>query len=244
MVAATQYVQINLSYSYGINTQFSNVQLMAKDTGINSAGYLLTNTGGVYSVDLGDWMVGAKKSFTAAFAIVNEEQATALKLYKIDITGTTPLANYVYIYAHGNPAKLSHGSTAVAVDPVYEVVGADVDAWNAGDTTLRYVNAGVSNDFSSSAAIVLSPAPEPYAATMPYTFDDGTTVYDAAWAASNVWTQDALDPNGIATPASTAVAATSNVIWIEITIDTTGAADSQTTSADATINFYFQSVTA
>jgi len=211
-IAATQYATIQVSYSYSINTRYSNIQLMAGDGSAVSDGYVLTNTSGVYSVNLGKWAINAKKTYSAAFAIVNMEKNVELRVTKIEFASGSTGTNYISINLHKNMAK-SGTTIAPAAD---QEVAADTKA---------YVTAGVSADHSADGW-VLAKAPDNYdtgTPAMPYLYNTGQQA-SATWdSTNNVWKRDTSHSD--ATGLTNAPGSAASFVWVEIVIDATGATE-------------------
>jgi len=209
-IAATQYATIQVTYSYSIDTQYSSIQLMAGDASAVSSGYVLTNTSGIYSVDLGKWAINAKKTYSAAFAIVNMEKNVELRVTGIEITGTNSGKDNISINLHKNMTK---SGTTIAPAADQEPEGGSI----------AYVTNGNSEDHSADGW-VLAKAPDNYntgTPAMPYLYDTGQQA-SASWdSTNNVWIPDTNYPD--ATGLTTGSGSEASFVWVEIVIDATNA---------------------
>jgi len=109
-VAATQYARAELSYTYNINHPSNGfIRFVGGDNATDGMRVLradATNT--TLELDFGEMTAGVNKTYTAAFAIVNEEN------FSVDITdievATTSGADYLHIWLHGDPTAAGGGT--------------------------------------------------------------------------------------------------------------------------------------
>ena len=116
-VMATQYATTKVAYSFGIvHPSNADIRFVASDysSGDNKTVLRVTDnstTTQFVTIQLGDWMPSSDKNYTAAFAIVNEEQF-AVNISYINVSGTQ--AKYVSIWLHGNRTKDVSSEVALA----------------------------------------------------------------------------------------------------------------------------------
>lgn len=133
-VAATQYARAELSYTYNINHPSNGfIRFVGGDNATDGMRVLRADGNNeTLELDFGDMTAGVNKTYTAAFAIVNEEN------FSVDITDvevTTGDADYMQIWLHGDPGdKAEDDATSVFLWNK----GTDVD----GDTTAWTLAAG------------------------------------------------------------------------------------------------------
>ena len=105
MTMATQYATTKVTFSYGIvHPSTADIRFMGSDIcGEDGTRVLRVTTNGTgtqyVSINLGDWMPDSKKNYTAAFAIVNEEQFY-VNITHVNITGTN--TSYLDVWLHGD----------------------------------------------------------------------------------------------------------------------------------------------
>lgn len=253
-VVATQYAKVSISYSFKVSTRLSSIQLMASDGAISGAGYLLQNSSDVYTISLGTWMKGMNKTFTSAFAIVNGETGTNLRITKIDVTGLASSAR-VRIWLHENMSTPSDYSMASGITrEVGSSTSALAKACAMNQATQLYYDNTTATDFSSNGWVLANAnaTSEPYTTSILYYHNNNPGVVTAAtgvattWAASNVFVYGAglTDARGLHCGslfnygAKTGFA---NFVWAEVTLDTAAVAVSYL-SVSGQINIYTQSV--
>lgn len=180
-VAATQYARAELSYTYNINHPSNGfLRFVGGDNATDGMRILrATNGNTTLELDFGEMTAGINKTYTAAFAIVNEEN------FSVDITdievSTTSGADYMQIWLHGDPdAKAEDDTTSVFVWDK----GVDVD----GDVTAWTLAAGNSNPTNMGGASITTS----WDSTAQVRYTEDTT------AATNgnddyVWVQISLD---------------------------------------------------
>jgi hypothetical protein len=117
MTMATQYATTRATYSFAIaHPSDSDIRYVGSDnsSGDNMRVFRVANstTTKYATIELGDWMPNSRKNYTAAFAIVNEEQFKVNITY-INITGTNN--SYVTVWLHGDRDADYNGETASCV---------------------------------------------------------------------------------------------------------------------------------
>lgn len=110
-VMATQYATTKVGYSYSIvHPSNADIRFVGSDNSSDDGVRVLrvdgsNSTSAKVTIELGDWAAGSNKSYTAAFAIVNEEPF-ALNITHVRVlnatTGAPSLANYMQIWIHGD----------------------------------------------------------------------------------------------------------------------------------------------
>ncbi len=190
-VAATQYARAELSYTYNINHPSNGfIRFVGGDNATDGMRVLrATNGNTTLELDFGEMTAGVNKTYTAAFAIVNEEN------FSVDITDvevTTSDTDYMQIWLHGDPdAKAEDDASSVFVWNKGTDVDGAATAWTCG--------AGNSNPADMDGTAIATAWDS--TAQVRYTEDDteassGTDDY--------VWVQISLDiPSGASTGAST-----------------------------------------
>ncbi|MEM3396648.1 MAG: hypothetical protein QW620_03230 [Thermoplasmata archaeon] len=86
-----------------ISTKDSMIQFIARDIDefdYSTTQYVLNNSSGTYTLHLGNWMGGTKRTWVTAFAIVNVEPYP-IRVTSAEVSGEA--ANWLRIYAHANP---------------------------------------------------------------------------------------------------------------------------------------------
>ncbi len=103
-VAATQYARAELSYTYNINHPSNGfIRFVGGDNATDGERILRADSDNqTLTLDFGEMTAGVNKTYTAAFAIVNEEN------FSVDITDVDVTTNgnddYLQIWLHGDPA--------------------------------------------------------------------------------------------------------------------------------------------
>ena len=120
-VMATQYATTRVAFTYNIvHPSNADIRFVGSDNSSDDGLRVLrvsgTNgTNAVLTVDLGDWSANMNKTYTAAFAIVNEE-GFAVNITHVTVTNTAGTSDYMQIFLHGNGSKLAESdSTSVLV---------------------------------------------------------------------------------------------------------------------------------
>jgi len=134
MLMATQYAVTKIGYEYNIvHPSNANIRYIGSD---NSTGGRLLRVAGdnvttsSLKLSFGDWSAGTNKMYSAAFAIVNEEQVPVDIMY---INVSSDSYTYMKIWLHG-----SRSANANNTD-------------NDPTTVLMYDNGTIINDPSTSA---------------------------------------------------------------------------------------------
>jgi hypothetical protein len=107
MTMATQYATTRVTFSYGIvNPSDADIRFIGSDNASDGTGRVLrvtTNGTNPYAqIELGNWMPNSRKNYTAAFAIVNEENLP-VNITHVNVSGGS--ASYMTIWLHGNQSK-------------------------------------------------------------------------------------------------------------------------------------------
>ena len=204
-VASMQYAKLGVSMQYTVSTQYSLIQLMAGDGAVVGNGYVLTNTNGVYKVQLGTFAVGFSKTYSAAFAIVNSEGNVKLRITKVYCTDTKTI-----IALHQHMSENAFSETGTGAYIVYYDKGNTYDYTSDG-----YVLRNGQGDYSTGQD------------GLQYTADGGTNWVSASFDTTNVWVYNTGLTNSSAT---TDINSPSNFVWVQITIDLTGATDGKDVS--------------
>jgi hypothetical protein len=251
-VVATQYAKVSVSYSFKVSTQFSSIQLMASDGAISGTGYVLQNVSDVYTINLGTWMKGMNKVFTSAFAVVNGETGTNLRITGVDLTGLASNAQ-VRIWLHEN---MSTPSDYAIPTSVTREVGASSNQKvcnGATDATLLYYDNTTATDFSATGWVLAKAdqAGEPYptATTMVYhnraPGAGAVTTATSTWDGVNhVWPYNTLvTASGLQCGAYdfSGTKGFANHVWVEVVVDTTNVAVSYL-SISGTLSIFVKSV--
>ena len=221
-VAATQYAKLGVSFEYTINTPASLIQLMAGDGAVVGSGYVLTNNGGAYKVQLGTFAQGFNKTYSAAFAIVNSESNVKLKITKIEATGDGAEYLVIALHKHKNTNAFDEGA---GESIVYFDKGHFAD-----HSTDGYVLANGSGTYNTDTNLLK------YADKAQWPPD--TNEWDSATYSSTygVWLPGTtVDAEHLRTDANTGA----NFVWVQITIDNSATANSYT---GGTIYIYVESV--
>lgn len=239
-VYGTQYASLTGGYNYSVSTQGSKVQFMAYDYApLVPDPYVVTSSSGVYSLSLGQIAESDSKTYPAAIGIVNCEEGVRLRLVRIEVTGAGE--GQISVYAHRNPIKPcsvlanTYGSMAM------ETLGANEDVYEAGDTGLRYVYLGTSDD-NYADGFVLARGTGYGAGELRYSNDDSATYDVASWDVTNgAWVHDSTPSNtcDIASTLTNDATTQSNFAWIELDISVPSTAGTQDFS-DTAIRFYFK----
>lgn len=141
-VMATQYATTRVTFSYSIvHPSNADIRFVGSDNcsddgvrvlRINSTN--VNSTSARLNLEFGEWSSGMNKTYTAAFAIVNEEPF-AINITHVSVTNSTSDPNYLYIWLHGNGSLLAtNDSTAVKVyqNGSHNGYHAGTTAWRLG----------------------------------------------------------------------------------------------------------------
>ncbi|MEA2054099.1 MAG: hypothetical protein U9O96_03125 [Candidatus Thermoplasmatota archaeon] len=130
-VVATQYARAELSYTYNINHPSNGfIRFVGGDNATDGMRVLRADgTNTTIQLDFGDLTAGINKTYTAAFAIVNEENFS-VNITDIEVS-TTSGADYLQIWLHGDPtAKAENDASSVFMwNKSTDVTPADATAW-------------------------------------------------------------------------------------------------------------------
>ncbi len=149
MTMATQFATTKVAYTFGIvHPSNADIRFVASDNSSDdNKPVLRVTTNGTSTsnavISLGDWMPNSIKNYTAAFAIVNEEQFI-VNITFVNISGIN--ASYIDIWLHTN--RTTQAALETAPNRV-KVVAAGVAlhtasncAWRlaAGDGNVSFMN--------------------------------------------------------------------------------------------------------
>lgn len=120
-VMATQYATTKVGYSYSlVHPSNADIRFVGSDNCSDDGLRVLrvegTNTTvtALITVKLGEWAPGMNKTYTAAFAIVNEEPFS-VNITHVTVTnattGATSVGNYLQIWLHSNGSKQATDET-------------------------------------------------------------------------------------------------------------------------------------
>ena len=118
-VMATQYATTKVTFSYSVvHPSNADIRFVGSDNSSDDGKRVLrisgaNGTNALISVELGDWAANENKTYTAAFAIVNEE-GFAVNLTHVTVSNTSGTSDYMQIWLHGNGSlKAEDDATAV-----------------------------------------------------------------------------------------------------------------------------------
>ncbi len=216
-IFATQYANLSVNFSFSISTKYSNVQFVAHDRANDGSGYLLSNSGGQYSISLGTWMSESSVGYSAAFGIANCEAGTRLLLYDVAVSGTG--TDYVRIYAHRSPT--------MPVDDIFASSSYDTE-W-----ALLFDGPG-GGPAGPYGEWILNNSPSPcYSGDSLFYKADSEQQRTASWqGAYQVWSYDSSANN-------LGYRANDSIVWLEVDILPEGASSG---SYSGSIEFYFKSI--
>lgn len=214
MVIATQYATLKLAYEYGIaHPCDASIRFIGSDNSsdgkrvLRVAGSNVTNV--QLKLELGDgYSSGMKKTYTAAFGIVNEET------YPLNITHiNVSSSNYTYlkIYLHGN--RTANANSTVN-DPTSVFMWNNNTIVNASNTTAWTLATGDENSTGmcyNTSNRVATTIPTPWDNTSHVRYSRNNS--DAESGISDfVWVQIVIDiPDKV-----DAIGTHSGMIWIHL----------------------------
>jgi hypothetical protein len=148
MVLATQYAVTRVTYEYGIvHPSEANIRFIGSDNSSDGIRVLRTDKGNSSNITvtlrLGNFSTNTKKTYSAAFGIVNEEP------YKINITSiniTSMNITYLKIWLHGN--RTANGESNLTDPTTLYMYCNGTMMFNASNTSMWTLAAGDRN-FSS-----------------------------------------------------------------------------------------------
>jgi len=156
-VVATQYARAQLSYEYSINHPSNGfIRFVGSDNATDGIRVLRAESGNTtLKLNFGDLTKGVNKTYTAAFAIVNEEN------FSVDITdievSPTSGADYLQIWLHGNPtAKAENDASSVFMwNKGSDVTPGDTTAWTlaAGNSDPSNMGSGITTAWDGTAQV-------------------------------------------------------------------------------------------
>ena len=230
VINATQFARVGAAYSYTVSNYGAYVHFLTRDGDpIDSSKPVLTSSGNTsYSLSLGIWCPGTNKTYTAAFAIVNEEDY-AVTLVGVNVEGTG--IDYVYIYAHKNANK------TCTADKIVTDVAANRETVAGESALLWNGSAG-----KGSGTWVLAKG-DGNTATYDHDGDAAAPYYNATWNADNInaWHYDKILDWGYTDSNQPATNGTSDYVWIEICLQIPSTVTSSETAYTGTISFMFES---
>ncbi|MCX8173898.1 MAG: hypothetical protein N3F63_04755 [Thermoplasmata archaeon] len=216
-LVATQYAKLGVNVSAGVSTRYSFIQLMAGDSAVVGSGYILTNSSGNYTVQLGTFAKGFNKTYTAAFAIVNSESNVRLQITSIDFGAADSIRSYAIVALHENMS---------------------INAFNeAAGRFIVYFDKGTAYNVGSNGFVLRNGQGDYSGSNLQYTADNGGSWTSASWDATNVWKYNAALVNS---DVDTTTSSRSNFVWVQITLDLATASDG--TSLTGTLYINVQSV--
>ena len=150
---ATQYATTKVAYDYSIvHPSDADIRFIGSDNSSEDGIRLLrvannVSTSQYVQVNLGNWMPNSMKNYTAAFAIVNEEQFP-INISFVNVSGTT--ASYMSVWLHGNRSKdagLEETASRIrVVNAGASVFNAGACAWQLGEGNGQPYNMNTSGD--------------------------------------------------------------------------------------------------
>ena len=116
MTMATQYATTKIGYRFSIvHPSEADIRFIGSDNASGGSRVLRVNTNDSSNkymiLELGNWTVSQNKSYTAAFAIVNEERFPVNITY-INVSGTSSSHTYMDIWVHSNRQTLAWSEAA------------------------------------------------------------------------------------------------------------------------------------
>ncbi|MCX6664679.1 MAG: hypothetical protein NT038_01265 [Euryarchaeota archaeon] len=118
---ATQYATTKVSFSYAVvHPSNADIRFVGSDNSSDDGLRVLrisgaNGTNALIGLEFGDWSANTNKTYTAAFAIVNEE-GFALNITHITVTNTSGSSDYMQVWLHGNGSlKAEDDPTSVFV---------------------------------------------------------------------------------------------------------------------------------
>ena len=218
MIVATQYAVTKIDYQYSIvHPSDSAIRFIGSDNSTDGIRVLRvggSNTTNVYlKLQLGNvYATNMKRTFTAAFGIVNEE-LHSLNITHINVSST----NYTYmkIWLHGNRTA---NANSTATDPSSVLMWNNGTVVNASNTTAWILAAGNNNTDNMCANVS-----DPTNSTITTPWDNTSHVrysLNNTNAVSNlsdfVWVQIMLDiPNEVDT-----IGTYTGTIWVHLEYET------------------------
>lgn len=111
-VVATQYARAEMNYTYNINSPSNGfIRFVGGDNATDGMRILRADgTNTTLELHFGDLIRGVNKTYTAAFAIVNEENFS-VNIKDIEVSASSG-ADYMQIWLHGNPTAKAEDDTS------------------------------------------------------------------------------------------------------------------------------------
>ena len=152
-VVATQYARAELSYEYNINHPSNGfIRFVGGDNATDGVRVLRADASNVtLKLDFGDLTRGVNKTYTAAFAIVNEEN---FSVDITDVTVTTSDPDYLQIWLHGNPtAKAEDDTSSIFMWNKGSAVSAGTWTLAAGNSDPSDMGTGIATPWDGTAQV-------------------------------------------------------------------------------------------
>ncbi len=113
-IAATQFAQSDLGYSFSITGGDSGIRFIGHDYGVDGTILLRADNadGSNLRMELGDWARGQTVTYTGAFGIVNENQY-AINMTSVSVTGSGNASIYAWLHNNANTEAVSDGGTMI-----------------------------------------------------------------------------------------------------------------------------------
>jgi hypothetical protein len=156
MTMATQYATTRAVYSFAIvHPSDADIRFIGSDnsSGDNMRVLRVNNNGSgtqFVTIELGSWMPNSQKNYTAAFAIVNEEQFKVNISY-VNISGFN--ASYLTVWLHGDRDidASSDGTAVKIIDGGTSSFNDNSVAWTlgAGDSNTNNMNTSGGGDIET-----------------------------------------------------------------------------------------------
>jgi hypothetical protein len=203
MTMATQYATTKVTFTYGIvHPSNADIRFIGSDNSSDGLGRVIrvdnSSSSWYAQISLGDWMPNSKKNYTAAFAIVNEEQLV-VNITRANVSGTG--WNYMTVWLHGNRSKdvsEEQDSAKVCIlDNGVSPFSTTGCAWQLG--------AGNKDSTNMNGTAILTP----WDNTSHIRYNSTTNIYAENGTRDFVWVEISLD-----IPSTADIAAASGILYI------------------------------
>jgi len=113
-VAATQFAQTELGYSFGIVGGDSGIRFIGHDLAVDNVILLRADNaqGENMRMELGDWARGQTVTYTGAFGIVNENQY-GINITSVSITGSGNASIYMWLHNNADTEAVQDSGTLI-----------------------------------------------------------------------------------------------------------------------------------
>ncbi|MBN1281174.1 MAG: hypothetical protein JXA00_05950 [Candidatus Thermoplasmatota archaeon] len=213
-VLATQYATTKAGYTYGIvhpsnadirfvgsdNNSDDNIRVLRVSNNASGSQYL--------QINMGDWLPNTMKNYTAAFAIVNEEQFL-VNITHVNVSGDA--STYIDVWLHTNRTTEAALETAANAE---QVISAGVTQHTA--SSVAWVLAAGDGDLDCMNGTGTYGIQTPWDGTAHVRYNHTTAIYAQNGTRDWVWVQISLN---IPSTASLDAAATGQ-IWFHFTAST------------------------